>query len=77
MLMKYQGSDEHVCDLELAVAMGENRIAELEKESKKLEKPAMVGAGIFQEGVDEKLVIEAAQRQYEYNKKSKALKEQG
>jgi hypothetical protein len=42
----------------------------MDKESKKLEKPAKVGAGIFREGVDESLVIEAAQRQYEYNKKS-------
>jgi hypothetical protein len=40
----------------------------MDKESKKLEKPAKVGAGIFREGVDESLVIAAAQRQYEYNK---------
>jgi hypothetical protein len=53
------------------------KIAELEKESKKLEKPAMVGAGIFREGVDKNLVIEAAQRQYEYQEKAKALKDQG
>jgi hypothetical protein len=50
---------------------------ELEKESKKLEKPAMVGAGIFREGVDKNLVIEAAQRHYEYQERSKALKDQG
>jgi hypothetical protein len=51
-----------------------DRVAELEKESKKLEKPAMVGAGIFREGVHEKLVIESAQRHYE-RETSKALKE--
>jgi hypothetical protein len=44
------------------------------KLNKKLEKPAMVGAGIFREGVDKNLVIEAAQRQYEYQEKAKALK---
>jgi hypothetical protein len=40
----------------------------MDKESKKLDKPAKVGAGIFREGVAESLVIEAAQRQYKYNK---------
>jgi hypothetical protein len=40
------------------------------KKSNKLKKPAMVGSAIFREGVDEKLVVEAAQRQYEYKKDS-------